>query len=147
MKNTLPFALASTLLLEACATPPAGPLATARSEIKGCQSEEKAAACPKSSVVNINLRKAGGSGANPECVTAKRGSSITVNITPASGKVGGIVTLPEEATNGWLVASNVDASMKHKIVIDIPEDAVEGEHKYFVLSDAGACLDPRIHIN
>ena len=71
---------------------------------------------------------------------------MTLNVTPVPGKLGSVITLPENAANGWLVSSNVDSSARHKIVIEVPADAAEGEHKYFVLSDAGACLDPRFVI-
>jgi hypothetical protein len=147
MNKTLLAVLPGMLLLGACgASPPATPV-PAMGVIEGCQTQAKSGACPKAAVVNINLNKSGGSAANPECVSAQPGDEVRINITPAPQKNGGVITLPENAANGWLVASNVDPAEKHKIIINVPEDAAAGEHKYFVLSEAGVCLDPRFEID
>jgi hypothetical protein len=143
MNRTLLAALTGLLLLGGCATSPPPVATPGQAWLQGCQSQAHSGACPAAAVVNVNLNKAGGSAANPECVTAGRGSKVTINITPAPGKTGGAITLPEDTANGWLVASNVDATAKHKIEIDVPQDAALGEHKYYVLSDSGVCLDPR----
>lgn len=146
MNKTLLAVLPGMLLFGACGTtPPATPV-PAMGTIEGCQTQAKSGACPKAAVVNVNLNKAGGSTANPECVSAEPGDEVRINITPAPQKNGGAITLPADATVGWLVASNVDAAEKHKILIKVPEDAVPGEYKYFVLSDTGVCLDPRFEI-
>jgi hypothetical protein len=147
MNRTLLAGLPGLLLLGGCvASPPPAPM-PGQAGIQGCQSQAKTGACPAAAVVNVNLNKAGGSAANPECVKAKRGGKVTINISPAPNRNGGAITLPENAANGWLVASNVDSAVKHKIVIDVPEDAAIGEHKYLVLSDSGACLDPRFVVD
>ena len=145
MNRTLLATLPGMLLLAGCVVTPPSPV-TGAGSISGCQTQSKALVCPPSGVVNINLNKAGGSAATPECVTAKRGGTVTLHVNPPPAKVGAVITLPEVAANGWLVASNVDGSAKDKIVIEVPEDAAEGEHKYYVLSDAGVCLDPRFII-
>jgi hypothetical protein len=141
--RTFLAALTGLLLLGGCVASPPPAATPGHARLEGCQSQATSRACPAAAVVNVNLNKAGGSAANPECVKAGRGSQVTINIAPVPGKTGGAITLPENAANGWLVASNVDAAMKHKIVIDVPEDAALGEHKYYVLSDTGVCLDPR----
>lgn len=146
MNKTLLTVLPGMFLLGACASSPPATPAPAMGAIKGCQSQAKSGACPKAAVVNIHLDKKGGSSANPECVAARPGDEVRINITPAPKKNGGAITLPQDAANGWLVASNVDAAEKHKILITVPEDAASGERKYFVLSDIGACLDPRFVI-
>lgn len=147
MNRMLAASMPVLLALGACATtqgtPAAGPALAA---IGNCQSQRKQGACPKSPVININLVKAGGSTASPECVTAQPGDTVTLNITPAPKSTGGAVTVPVNAANGWLVSSNTDAAAKHKILITVPADAGAGEHEYLVLSEEGVCLDPRFII-
>ena len=147
MNRTLAASLPVLLALGACATTH-GPSATgpARAGIGNCQSQAKLGTCPKASVVNINLVKAGGSAASPECVTAKPGDTVTLNITPAPKNSGGVVTVPADAAHGWLVSSNTNATAKQKILITVPADAEAGEHEYLVLSEEGVCLDPRFII-
>jgi len=145
--TTLLATLPGLLLLGACAatTPPAS--------ISGCQSQVKSTACPAAPpVVNINLNKAGGSMANPECVTAHRGSLVRLNITPKRDN-GSVVTVPADAANGWLLSSNTNPADKTEVLIQVPADiefpvgTEKREYKYLVLADDGACLDPRMVID
>ena len=137
--TTLLATLPGLLLLGACATtPPAG--------IGGCQSQAPAGACPKAQGVNINLKKAGGSMATPECVTAEPGSTVRLNIQQVQTNNGSVITVPADAVDGWLVSSNTDPAEKSKILIQVPADVTEGERKYLVLANDGACLDPRFVI-
>lgn len=139
--TTLLATLPGLLLLGACAAtaPPAS--------ISGCQNQAKSAACPAAPVVNINLNKSGGSTASPECVKARPGSTVRLNITPAQSKNGSVITVPADAADGWLVSSNTDSAEKSKVLIQVPADAADGERKYLVLADDGACLDPRMVID
>ena len=147
MNRMLAASLPVLLALGACATtqgpPAAGPALAA---IGNCQSQAKMGTCPKTQVININLVKAGGSTATPECVTAQPGDTVTLNITPVPKNSGGAITVPTDAVNGWLVSSNADAAAKHKILITVPADAAAGPYEYLVLSEEGVCLDPRFII-
>ena len=87
---------------------------------------------------------------HPETVRAKQGCTIELRIVPPREVVGDVTIEHEEFPIGdpeavrWLDKTNADS--KELIVIEVPEDAVLGEHKYSVTIPGFEILDPHAEV-
>ncbi len=83
---------------------------------------------------------------DPETVRVRQGCTIELRIVPPREVVGDVTIKHEEFPIGapeairWLDKTNADS--KELIVIEVPEDAVLGEHKYSVTIPGFEILDP-----
>ena len=137
--------LPGLLLLAACA-----PESALRPTLAGCKQLPETA-CSGGSQVNLNLNAAGGPSVAPECIKVEPGDSFDIKITPAPAAPGGVVTIPDDVGDWWLVAGNGNAGGVDRIRITVPTNATLGKfHKYLILSNDGSggqCLDPRVHVD
>lgn len=137
------FVLPGVLLLAACQS-----VDTQQAGISKCVTPPPDTACAKGvSVVNLNLKAAGGPTVAPECIAVDAGSSFDIMITPADDP-GIVVTEPQNAPDDWLRGRNGNAGAVNRIRITVPAAAEQGKiHKYLVLSDRFGCLDPRVQVD
>lgn len=142
MNKNLLVVLPGLLLLGACvAARPPGAAAPV-----GCKpASEKA--CSHGTRVNVNLEAASGPEAVPECITVKRGDTLQVFFKPGPAAPGRVVTIPQSAADGWLLGSNgTGKAGVDEIQLTVPLDAELKHYKYTILSNKGACADPRVHV-
>jgi len=139
MNKKILFALPMSILAIACA--PLGKI-----QIGNCLSQVYVGPCtgnrnvPKVTI-NVNAPLT----ASPPHVCAAPGKDIEFKIVPPPSETGTVAIVPKDAADTWLVSTNFpDAGI---INIKSPGTLVDSFHDYWILTNGGACLDPRIHVN
>jgi len=149
MNKKLIFVIPLSALVMACATPQSTP--TPLSQIMNCKAGPVANACPPGladrNKVKINVTP-GNVTVTPPVVCAEHGTDITVTITKAAAVPDPliVVTVPKNASDGWIVNSNGTGSTT--MTIGVPAaTTVDEMYGYFVVTNNGKCLDPKIHVD
>ena len=104
---------------------------------------------PSNPKVNINVTPPGIVVA-PKFVCAMQGSTIEFRVNgPAGGphevEAGDVSVIPKKTTSPWLTGTNFPD--KGLITITVPDSVPHGsEPEYYIVTNSGHCLDPRIHV-
>ena len=91
--------------------------------------------------MNVNAAKLG---VHPATVCSSPGDTIVVTVKPTNTPVT-VVTVPKDATNGWILETNV--ADPNVIEISVPANASTGDYDYLFITSEGKCYDPRIRID
>ena len=141
--------LPGTLLLAACVS--GSPLAP--EPIAGCKTlPEEACRINKENGKNVVTFNRVSLAVAPECIKVSRGDSFEVRIVPPPAAAAEVITVPQDATDGWLIGSNGNpgAGGVDSIRITVPAGTALDKYQYLILSSGdggGKCLDPRVHVD
>ena len=128
-----------SLLIVACA--PAN-----RIQVGQCVSQVVVGPCTgPANNAKVTVNTSGALNAAPPHVCAAPGTDIVFKIVPPPATTGTVAIVPKDAADTWLVATNFPD--KKNIVVHTPSGSADSYHDYSIITTAGACLDPKIHLN
>lgn len=135
-----------TAFIFGCAQPqPSSPVpAPAMTGIQNCAPSPPLGNCQENARNKIFIHFTGNGElkVSPPNMCADKNGEITVHITP-NGNTIRVYAVPEDASNGWILASN--SPNLNEMKMSVPDE--EGVFKYYIFTEDGQCIDPRIHVD